>query len=177
MSNQRAFGGRGRGLFPTLPTGEVLETYESYAQAQESVEKLAKADFPVKQLSIIGSDLKTVERITGKLTYGRMALASAATGAWIGLFLGLVLVIFSPTLTSFAVLGAALLMGAGFGMLFGVVTYSVNRRRRTFTSVTQVMASSYTVLVDPELLHKARNVLRGVDDAPPHPSDPPAPFG
>lgn len=133
--------------------------YDTYAEAQRAVDVLAKGDFPVQQVSIVGSDLKSVERVTGKLTYPRAAIAGAASGAWLGLFLGLVLVIFSPATTSFAIVGAALLIGAGFGMLFSLVTYSLNRRRRDFTSTMQVIATSYSVVVGAELVHKARNVL------------------
>jgi hypothetical protein len=161
MSNQNPFGNRGASLFPVLPKGEVLATYDTYAQAQEAVDVLAKADFPVKQLSIVGNDLKTVERVTGKLTWGRVALAGAASGAWLGIFFGLLFFIFSPTGAGLPFVLAAVLMGAGFGMLFGVVSYTLNRRRRDFTSTMQVMASSYQIIVEAALVNKARNLLTG----------------
>ncbi|HPM52171.1 MAG TPA: hypothetical protein PK282_08050, partial [Rhodoglobus sp.] len=113
-----------------------------------------------KQLSIIGNDLKTVERVTGKLTYGRAALAGAASGAWLGLFFGLLLTIFGPVSTqSLTLVGAALIIGAGFGMIFGIVTYAINRRRRDFTSTHQVIASNYQIIIDPELTAKAQQTL------------------
>ena len=168
-------------VFPTLPRGEVIATYETYPEAQQAVDVLARADFPVAKLSIVGSDLKSVERVTGKLSWGRVAVAGAASGAWFGIFIGLLLVIFNPA-TSFAFVIAAVLIGAGFGTLFGVVSYAVNRRRRDYTSVAQVIATSYSVLVDSELVNRARNLIAGdhqpapvADAAPvvPHPSDPP----
>ena len=57
MSTQSPFRRRGQ-VFPTLPKGDVLGTYDSYLDAQTVVDKLAKAEFPVKQVSIVGSDLK-----------------------------------------------------------------------------------------------------------------------
>ncbi|MEO6827009.1 MAG: general stress protein [Microbacteriaceae bacterium] len=188
MSNQSPLGGRNRGMFPSLPRGEVVATFETYLDAQQAVDVLARADFPVSKLSIVGSDLKSVERVTGKLTWGRVALAGAASGAWLGLFFGLLLVIFAPA-TNLGFVMAALLIGAGFGMLFGIVSYAINRRRRDFTSVMQVIATSYQVLVDPDLVNRARNLLDGsatsdVDAAPAapavptrHPSDPPPRYG
>jgi hypothetical protein len=164
MSNQNPFARRGPAASPVLPRGEIVADYETYAQAQDAVDVLARADFPVKSLSIIGSGLKTVEHVTGRMTYGRAALAGAASGAWLGVFLGLLLFIFAPTGASLAFVLAAVLIGAGFGMLFGIVTYSVSRRRRDFTSTMQVIASSYQVLVDPDLLNRARNVLSGAAD-------------
>jgi len=180
MSNQSLFGARGAALFPVLPKGEVLATYETYFEAQAAVDKLAKADFPVKKLSIVGNDLKSVERVTGKLTWGRVALAGAASGAWLGVFFGLLFFIFSPTGAGLPFVLAAVLIGAGFGMLFGVVSYALNRRRRDFTSTMQVIATTYQVIVDAELVNRARNLLAGQAEAPlapaappPHPSDPP----
>jgi len=160
MSTPGPLNGRNRILFPTLPRGEVVATFESYPQAQEAVDVLARADFPVDKVSIVGSDLKSVERVTGKLTWGRVALAGAASGAWLGIFFGLLLIIFSPSV-SLAFVLAALLIGAGFGMLWGIVSYAVNRRRRDFTSIQQVIATSYSVLVDSDLGNRARNLLAG----------------
>ncbi len=143
---------------PTLPRGDVLGTYETYAEAQKVVDRLAKADFAVAQVSIVGNDLKTVERVTGKLTYGKTALAGAASGAWFGVFAGLLLFLFSTT-ANFAFVLAAAIIGAGFGMMFGIVTYAINRRNRDFTSTHQVLASNYQVIVDPDLTAKAQDVL------------------
>src|SRR6478752_1068669 len=186
MTTPSPMGGRNRILVPTLPRGEIVATFDSYAAAQEAVDVLARADFPVDKVSIIGSDLKSVERVTGKLTWGRVALAGAASGAWLGIFFGLLLVIFSPTV-SFAFVIAAVLIGAGFGMLFGIVSYAINRRRKDYTSVMQVIATSYSVQVDSSLVNRARNLLDGggagssgwpgdgaaIPPQPQHPSDPP----
>lgn len=175
VSSQNPFGTRGRMVSPTLPRGEIVMTYDTYQAAQQAVDVLARADFPVDQLSIVGSDLKSVERVTGKLSWGRVAVAGAASGAWLGMFFGLLLVIFSSA-TSIGFVLAAILIGAGFGMLFGVASYGINRRRRDFTSVMQVIATSYSVIADHELGNRARNVLqsRGEPGEPwSHPSDPP----
>jgi hypothetical protein len=137
----------------------VLGTYDTYDEAQSVVDRLARAEFPVKQVSIVGSDLRTVERVTGKMTYNRAALAGAASGAWFGLFLGLLLFIFSPSQNAVLYVGAAVLIGAGFGMLFGIVSYAFNRRRRDFTSIHQVIAVKYEVMIDPSLTAKAQEVL------------------
>ncbi|CAN5284219.1 hypothetical protein BH09ACT6_BH09ACT6_21470 [soil metagenome] len=175
MTNQMPGGGRNPRTIPRIPRGEIVETFETYEDAQQAVDVLARADFPVNQITIIGSDLKTVENVTGKLSYGRAALAGAFSGAWLGLFFGLLLVIFSPTVTSFGFVAAAILIGAGFGMLFGIVSYTITRRRRDFTSTMQVIATSYSILADPDVANRARNIVapNAAAAAPPHPSDPP----
>ncbi|MCU1533971.1 MAG: hypothetical protein JWR53_452 [Glaciihabitans sp.] len=157
MTNQSPFA-RTPQLQPTVPRGDALGTYDTYLEAQGVVDRLAKADFDVKQLSIVGNDLKTVERVTGKLTWGRAAAAGAASGAWFGLFAGVVFLIFSPT-QNLGFVAAAALIGAGFGMLFGIVTYAINRRRRDFTSTHQVLASNYQIIISPELLANAQQAL------------------
>ena len=156
MSNQNAFGRVPKQ--PTVPKGDVLGTYESYLEAQKVVDRLAKAELDIKLLTIVGNDLKTVEHVTGKLSYGRAALGGAASGAWFGLFIGLVLFIFSPE-PNFALVAAALLIGAGSGMLFGIATYALGRKRRDFTSTHQVLASNYQVIVEPSLTAKAQEVI------------------
>ncbi|WP_181408916.1 general stress protein [Schumannella soli] len=177
MSTPGAFGRRGN-TAPTLPRGEVLGTYETYLEAAHAVDRLAKSDFPVDKLSIIGNDLKTVERVTGRMTWGRAALGGAVTGLWFGFMVGLLLTVLGST--SLTPLFAAILIGAAGGMFFGLGSYAVSRRRKDFTSMTNVLASNYQVIVDPELIHRARNALgveAPVSVAPtfaPDPATPPA---
>ncbi len=142
-----------------MPRGDVLGTYDTYVEAQQVVDKLAKADFDVKQLAIIGSDLKTIERVTGKLTYGRAAITGAVSGAWLGLFAGTLLFLFSAT-PQVTYAFAVILIGAAFGMLFGIVSYAVNRRRRDYTSTNQVIASSYQVIAPSNLIVRAQELLQ-----------------
>lgn len=145
-----------------MPKGVTVASFETYAEAQAAVDRLAKAEFPVRELAIVGTDLATVERITGKLTWSRAAGAGALSGAWFGTFLGLLFFIFAPTGASIGILISAVLIGAGFGMIFSVVSYSLNRRRRDFTSVMQVLANRYAIIAETAHVERARSVL-GVD--------------
>jgi hypothetical protein len=159
VSTQSPFGGRMARAYPTLPKGETVASFETYAEAQAAVDTLAKAAFPVKELAIVGSGLTSVERITGTLSWGRAAGAGALSGAWFGTFLGLLFFIFAPTGASLGILISAVLIGAGFGMIFSVVSYSVNRRRRDFTSVAQVLATQYSIITESAHADRARSVL------------------
>jgi hypothetical protein len=159
VSTQSPFGGRMARAYPTLPKGETVASFETYAEAQAAVDTLAKAAFPVKELAIVGSGLTSVERITGTLSWGRAAGAGALSGAWFGTFLGLLFFIFAPTGASLGILISAVLIGAGFGMIFSVVSYSVNRRRRDFTSVAQVLATQYSIVTESAHADRARSVL------------------
>jgi hypothetical protein len=159
-NTQGPFGTSRRLSFPKPPSGDVIATYDSYEGAQEAVDRLAHADFPVREASIVGNDMKSVERVTGRLSWGRAAGAGAASGLWLGLFLGLVTLFFSTRANpGVGYLFGAVLLGAAFGMLFGLISYALTRRRRDFSSVMQVVASSYSLVVDPEVANRARNVL------------------
>jgi hypothetical protein len=140
-----------------VPTGDVLGTYDTYPEAQAIVDHLAKADFPVAQVSIVGNDLKSVERVTRKLSWSRAALEGALSGAWFGLFLGLLFSFLAPF--SLGLFAAAVLIGAAFGLFFRLVTYAIGRRSRDFDSTKQVLASNYQVLVDPSLTARAQQVI------------------
>ncbi len=155
---------RGSPRLPALPSGDVVATFDSYPEAQAAVDRLARSEFPLRAVSIVGSDLKSVETVTGKRSYGRAALAGALSGLWIGLFFGLMLVLLSPTTTTALFIGAAALIGAGFGLFFNIAVYSINRRRRDFTSVMQVVASSYSVTVEGEHANRARTILESPED-------------
>ncbi|UOE45610.1 general stress protein [Agromyces larvae] len=159
MSSPSPFRARAAQQFPSLPKGETVASYDTYPEAQAAVDRLAKAEFPVAELSIVGTDLTSVERITGKLTWGRVAGGGALSGAWFGTFLGLLFFIFSPTGAGLGLLGSAILIGAGFGMIFGLVSYSINRRRRDFTSTMQVIATKYAIIAGAAHVERARTVL------------------
>jgi hypothetical protein len=149
----------GRGPNQTrVPTGDVLGTYETYAEAQAIVDRLAKGDFSVSDLSIIGNDLKSVERVTRKLSWNRAALEGALSGAWFGLFIGLLLT-FLQTDAIWTLFVAAIVFGAVFGMFFRLAGYAIARRNRDFESQTQVLATNYQVLVAQGHLAKAQDVL------------------
>ena len=78
------------------PTRRLVASYDSYEDAQRAVDTLSDRGFPVDRVTIVGSDLHLVEQVTGRLTVLRAALAGAATGAWIGVLIGLVFWAVSP---------------------------------------------------------------------------------
>ena len=166
MSNTNPGSPRRMPQMPELPKGDVISTYDHYADAMHAVDRLARADFPVNAVSILGNDIRSVERVTGKLSYGRVALMGALSGAYLGLFLGLLLFLFQPENEGIAGLFlAAIVIGAGFGMLFGVLSYAMTRNRRDFSSVMQFVATRYDLITAPELIGRARGILSEPVDA------------
>ncbi|MFI2755119.1 general stress protein [Cellulomonas sp. P22] len=147
---------------PTLPKGEPVASYGTYLEAQRAVDHLADKQFPVQNVTIVGTDLRMVERVTGRLSYPRVALAGLATGMWFGLFVGLLLWMFSAGSGSTPPLLAAILIGAAFGVLFSVITYAFTGGKRDFTSSSQIVAAQYAVLCAAEHAHRARALLQEI---------------
>jgi hypothetical protein len=143
----------------SVPQGDTVGSYTSYLDAQKAVDYLADQQFPVQLVSIVGNDLKMVERVTGRLSYPRVALSGALSGMWFGLFVGVMLSFFTPAGGPFSII-TSVLMGAAFFMLFGIVTYATQRGKRDFTSTSQVVATNYDVIVAREASHEARRLLQ-----------------
>lgn len=157
------FGGPARtapGLpnLPTPPTGWPVGSYATYAEAQRAVDHLADSDFPVRDVTIVGVDLMLVERVIGRLTWGRVIGSGALSGAWFGLFIGLLLSFFSSGAGLGAIL-TSLVSGVVFFAVFAAVGYGATRGRRDFTSQSQMVAGRYDVLCQPRNAEKARELL------------------
>lgn len=142
------------------PSGVGVGTYDTYDDAQRAVDYLSDSEFPVQHVTIVGNDLRMVERVTGRLTQNRAALGGAAGGAWWGLFIGTMLVLFSTGQYSGPLLVLlTVLVGAVFGAVFGLLGYAATGGRRDFTSTSSVVATSYDVLCEHSHADGARDLL------------------
>jgi hypothetical protein len=143
-----------------LPRGQVIGTYDAYADAQRAVDFLSDEKFPVEHVSIVGSDLKMVEKVTGRLTRGRAAIAGAGTGLWLGLFVGLLLTLFADPDTNAALLIlSSALYGAVFGAVFGFLGHALTGGRRDFSSRSRIVSSRYEIICKWNEADRAREVL------------------
>ncbi|GGF47588.1 hypothetical protein GCM10011519_22040 [Marmoricola endophyticus] len=148
---------------------QSLATYDDYAQAQKSVDFLSDEKFPVEQLMIVGTDLKRVERITGRLTQGRVAAGGAVSGLWFGVLIGLLFSLFTDGGNALVQIVGTALLGALFGVIWALVGYALTRGQRDFSSVTQVVATKYEVLVEHRSADQAREILGRLPGALPNP--------
>lgn len=148
-------------MLPAAPPGRPIATFRTYLEAQQAVDYLSDEKFPVQNVSIVGTDLKMVERVTGRLTYGRVALGGFFSGAYFGGFVGLILALFDSAAGMQAIL-PAILIGAAFGVIFGVISYAATGGRRDFTSTSQIVAAQYAVWCADEVAGDALRVLRSM---------------
>lgn len=165
MTVTGAFSSRGRsqqGLprTPTPPSGWPIGSYSTYVEAQRAVEHLAEQDFTVEDVTIVGVDLMLVERVIGRLSWGKALGSGAISGGWFGLLVGILLSFFN---TGNGVTYHPALVGLVAGMVFGVVlaagAYAMTRGRRDFSSASQLVAGRYDVLCQPRNAEQGRDLL------------------
>jgi hypothetical protein len=137
-----------------------LGIYERYEQAQRVVDYLSDNDFAVRNLAIVGTELKSVERVTGRLTRGKVAAAGALSGFWMGLFVGIAFALFS-TQGRAGFLFTTPVLGAVFGLVWGQLGFAAITRggTRDFASISQVVATKYEVLVEHRFAEAARALI------------------
>ena len=152
--NRRALAGHGL----TLDYPMSLGVFERYEQAQHAVDYLSDHEFPVENCMIVGTDLKQVERVTGRLTTGRVALGGLLSGVWMGLFIGLIFSFFG-TGGALAIILSTVAFGALFGVIWALVGYAATRGQRDFSSVSRIVATRYEVLVEHKHAARGRELL------------------
>ena len=87
-----------------------------------------------------------------------------------GLFVGLIVSLFSDGSGTIAIILSTMVFGAIFGLVWALAGYAATRGRRDFTSVSQVVATRYEVLVEHKYAEQGRELLarepsRGPPDA------------
>jgi hypothetical protein len=147
----------GQGL-PTPPSGWPVGSYATYAEAQRAVDYLSDKQFPVQNVTIVGLNLMQVERVLGRLTWGKVLGGGLVSGAWLGLFLGLLLGLFTRD-SMLAPMVAAVPFGMVFGLISAAIPYAATRGTRDFASTMQLVAGRYDVLCDPKVAEQARDML------------------
>lgn len=142
---------------PTAPTGpqHLLGQFPTYSAAEKVVDTLSDKGFPVQHCRIVGTGLRTVEYVTGRLTSTSAAKAGAASGAWFGLLFGLLLGLFAHGSAWLAVLiGSTAITAAWMGM-FGYLAHRATGGRRDFRSTQGLEAEQYAIFVDAEYADEA----------------------
>lgn len=139
----------------------ILQSVPTYAGAQAIVDQLSDAGFPVERVRIVGTGLRTVEQVTGRLTTGRAAGRGALSGLWFGLMMGLLFSIFAPGFGFLGILLISMGVGAVFGAVAGAIGHAATGGRRDFASVQGMEAESYDVLVEATHVAEAQRVLGG----------------
>jgi len=144
------------------PARRAVATFRSYEDAECAVDSLADQEFPVERVAIVGRDLKLVEQVTGRMTYGRAALGGALSGAVIGFLIGWLFGVFNwfdPVLGSLWLALDGLWFGAVLGALIAVLLHALSGGRRDFASMQRLSADHFDVVVDDEVADEAQGLI------------------
>ncbi|NIH57641.1 general stress protein [Brooklawnia cerclae] len=135
--------------------------YDEYADAQRAVDYLADRQFPVANLAIVGTDLKSFEKVTGRMTWGRILLAGFLNGImWAGMF-AIIMWMLNP---SMSLVNALIIALVGFGLVgmgMSAIQYRMRGGARDYTSMTGIIATHYEVLAESDFADRARHLLSG----------------
>jgi hypothetical protein len=140
----------------------AVGSYESYAEAERAVDYLSDQGFPVEHTAIVGRGLRSVERVTGRLTMWGAAGQSAVSGAVLGALFGWIFGLFdwvNPLIGGLLLALYGALFGAIVGALIGLIAHAVTGGRRDFSSVAGIEAERYDLFVDAEHAAQAGDLL------------------
>lgn len=149
-----------QGLGFELAYPHSLGVYEKYEDAQKAVDYLADQKFPVENLAIVGTDLKLVERVTGRKDWGSVIRQSIMTGISTGLLVGILLALFSPQDQFWAMLAVALVIAIAINILFGALSYRLSGGKRDFNSIRTTIPNRYEILCEHKVVARARDMLQ-----------------
>jgi hypothetical protein len=143
-----------------------VASYSDYRDAERAVDFLSDTGFAVERTSIVGRDLKIVEQVTGRMTYGEAAIRGLLVGGIVGLLIGWLFGAFdwfNPVVASGWLAFDGLWFGAILGAIAGMLAHALTRGRRDFASVRSMEADRYDVVVDEELAAEAKRALAALD--------------
>ncbi|WP_392508281.1 general stress protein [Naumannella halotolerans] len=138
---------------------QSVGVYDKYEQAQKAVDFLADKKFAVQNLAIVGTELRSIERVLSRKSWGSVIQQGILSGISTGLLVGLVMVIFGEPAQLLAILLTALGIGIVIGLIFAVITYAMSGGQRDFNSVSQIVATKYEVLSEHKVAQQARDLL------------------
>lgn len=153
--------GQQHGSIFELEFPRSVQVFDSYADAQKAVDFLADNKFEVKNLCIVGTNLKSVERVLGRKSWRTVMANGAMSGIGTGLLLGVIMLLFVPgaVQNAVALLLVALVLAVAISIIFQAIGYAMTGGQRDFTSVTQTVATQYELLCEHKLVQQAKELL------------------
>jgi hypothetical protein len=142
-------------------TRRAVTSVNRYEDAEHAVDWLSDHDFPVDHVSIVGTGLRYVEQVSGRMTTGKAALFGIGYGALLGLVWGLLFgALFTTDDASFwGLMAFSILVGVIFGGLVGAISQAWTDGDRDFSSTSATRADRYEVQVEDGYAAEAQRLL------------------
>jgi hypothetical protein len=143
------------------PTRRTVSSVRRYEDAEHTVDYLSDHEFPVDHVSIVGTGLRYVEQVSGRMTIGRAALSGGGYGALFGAFWGILFGALFTTddATFWGVLAFSILVSVVFGALVSAISHAFTDGRRDFDSTSETRADHYEVQVEDGYAAEAQRLL------------------
>jgi hypothetical protein len=142
---------------------EIVASYATYAEAEQSLELLVDQKFSAERLAIVAGDLSCAAAPSVRSRSGSAALQGSLSGALTGAFVGFQLGVFnlaSAPLPSAAELASwGLAIGAAVGAAIAAVAHGLGAGAPDVALTGSVQAGHYDVLAEPALAADARRAL------------------
>ena len=140
---------------PTVAPGarRTIASYAGYAEAESAVEWLVQHGFPVQRGAIVGTGLRSVEQLSGRMSIRRAALLGIGPGILVGALVALL------AGSSTEVLLSAVGVGALLGAVSGALLHEALSGGRDFASTTRIEAGLYDLQVDEDSADEAKRLL------------------
>lgn len=132
--------------------------FSRYKDAKRAVDRLRVARIPERRISLLGSGIEW----SPPLTAGRAARLGGGIGAVAGVLTLLLLWSLGALAAEFSWFSAALaggFVGGIVGSLVGLLVWRAGRERHLLPETGHVDVHRYDVLVEPDDVHKARDLL------------------
>ena len=152
----------------------AVAVYDSHSQAEDAVHKLAKGNFDMKTISILGKDYHSEEHVVGYFNTGDRAKFFGKLGAFWGGLAGMLFgsaLMFVPVVGHVVVLGPiaatiagglqGAILGGGVSALVGALSALGLPKDSVLRYETAVKADKFLVIVhgEAEDIRRARDVL------------------
>ncbi len=133
--------------------------YDNHDDVVKAVDYLSDCSFPVEHLAIVGTDLKSCEKVTGRLSLPVVLAGGFLQGATWAVMFALITSWVNPQTSLWENLSLALIGFGAVGMVISAVQYWIRRGQRDFTSTTALIATRYELLAEQAWAAKARELL------------------
>ena len=90
---------------------QSVGSFATYEDAQKAVDHLADAHFPVENLAIVGTDLRSIERVLGRRTWATVIGQGVQSGLSTGLLVAFLMWILQPGANFLVLIVSALVIG------------------------------------------------------------------
>lgn len=151
------------GDVPGEPMPQVrVGGYTDYADAQAAMDRLSDAGLDIGGAAITWSGLRRIEYVLGRRTTLTAARDGLLSGAWLGLIVSLLLLLFVELDADTSELGLIVtwtLVFAAVGAAWSALMHASMRGTRDFTTLPRLEAERYDVWIDAGQAARARSLL------------------